>query len=39
MTTTLTTSPLAPLLDRLFEQADTATSPAVAGIPARNASA
>ncbi|WP_097303480.1 O-methyltransferase [Pseudomonas chlororaphis] len=33
MTTTLTTSPLAPLLDRLFEQADTATSPAVAGIP------
>ncbi|AVO59177.1 O-methyltransferase [Pseudomonas chlororaphis] len=33
MTTTLTTSPLAPLLDRLFEQADTATSPAVADIP------
>ncbi|MEW7855242.1 class I SAM-dependent methyltransferase [Pseudomonas chlororaphis] len=32
MTSTLTTSPLAPLLDRLFEQADTATSPAVAGI-------
>ncbi|MGY4817245.1 O-methyltransferase [Pseudomonas chlororaphis subsp. piscium] len=33
MTSTLTTSPLAPLLDRLFEQADTATSPAVADIP------
>jgi len=33
MTSTLTTSPLAPLLERLFEQADTATSPAVAGIP------
>ncbi|MCP1478828.1 putative O-methyltransferase YrrM [Pseudomonas chlororaphis] len=32
MTSTLTTFPLAPLLDRLFEQADTATSPAVAGI-------
>lgn len=32
MTSTLTTSPLAPLLDRLFEQADTVTSPAVAGI-------
>jgi predicted O-methyltransferase YrrM len=32
MTSTLTTSPLAPLLDRLFEQANTATSPAVAGI-------
>ncbi|QLL10765.1 O-methyltransferase [Pseudomonas chlororaphis] len=32
MTSTLTTSPLAPLLDRLFEQAHTATSPAVAGI-------
>ncbi|WDH50459.1 class I SAM-dependent methyltransferase [Pseudomonas chlororaphis] len=32
MTSTLTTSPLAPLLDRLFEQADTATSPAVADI-------
>ncbi len=27
---TLTTSPVAPLLDRLFEQADAATSPAVA---------
>lgn len=32
MTSTLTTFPLAPLLDRLFEQADTATSPAVADI-------
>ncbi|CAI8762902.1 O-methyltransferase [Pseudomonas chlororaphis] len=32
MTSTLTTSPLAPLLDRLFDQAHTATSPAVAGI-------
>ncbi|MCD9004761.1 O-methyltransferase [Luteimonas sp. XNQY3] len=32
MTTTLTTSPLAPLLDRLFAQADAATSPALAGI-------
>lgn len=30
MTTTLTTSPLAPLLDRLFQQADEATSPAIA---------
>jgi predicted O-methyltransferase YrrM len=30
--TTLTTSPLAPLLDRLFEQADAATSPAMAEI-------
>ncbi len=28
--TTLTTAPLAPLLDRLFEEADRATSPAVA---------
>ncbi len=28
--TTLTTSPVAPLLDRLFAQADTATSPALA---------
>ncbi|MDX7160194.1 class I SAM-dependent methyltransferase [Klebsiella pasteurii] len=32
MTNTLTTAPLAPLLDRLFKQADTATSPALAGI-------
>jgi predicted O-methyltransferase YrrM len=32
MTTTLTTAPLASLLDRLFAQADAATSPAVAGI-------
>lgn len=32
MTTTLTSSPLAPLLDRLFAQADAATSPALAGI-------
>ncbi|AIS13003.1 methyltransferase [Pseudomonas chlororaphis subsp. aurantiaca] len=32
MTSTLTTSPLAPLLDRLFDQAHTATSPAAAGI-------
>lgn len=32
MTTTLTTPPLAPLLDRLFAQADAATSPALAGI-------
>ncbi|WP_190295663.1 O-methyltransferase [Halotalea alkalilenta] len=32
MITTLTTSPLAPLLDRLFAQADAATSPALAGI-------
>ncbi|MDR1934594.1 MAG: class I SAM-dependent methyltransferase [Candidatus Accumulibacter sp.] len=31
--TTLTTSPLAPLLDRLFAQAEAATSPAMAGIP------
>lgn len=30
MTTTLTTAPLAPLLDRLFAQADAATSPAIA---------
>lgn len=30
MTTTLTTAPLAPLLDRLFAQADAATSPALA---------
>jgi predicted O-methyltransferase YrrM len=29
---TLTTSPLAPLLDRLFAQAEAATSPAMAGI-------
>ncbi|AWB07266.1 methyltransferase (plasmid) [Azospirillum humicireducens] len=33
MTTTLTTAPLAPLLDRLFAEADAATSPALAGIP------
>jgi len=33
MTSTLTDAPLAPLLDRLFEQADRATSPAMAGIP------
>ncbi|MHC1481493.1 O-methyltransferase [Frateuria aurantia] len=32
MTTTLTTAPVAPLLDRLFKQADEATSPALAGI-------
>ncbi|MGE7955857.1 O-methyltransferase [Pseudomonas sp. NPDC089530] len=32
MTRTLTTSPLAPLLDRLFEQAQAATSPAIADI-------
>ncbi|MBJ7309461.1 O-methyltransferase [Rugamonas sp. CCM 8940] len=32
MTTTLTTTPLAPLLDRLFAQADAATSPAIAGV-------
>ncbi|WP_028239972.1 O-methyltransferase [Stutzerimonas azotifigens] len=32
MTTTLTTPALAALLDRLFTQADTATSPALAGI-------
>ncbi len=31
--TTLTTAPLAPLLERLFEQADAATSPALADIP------
>ncbi|ALM81916.1 O-methyltransferase [Bordetella sp. N] len=31
--TTLTTAPLAPLLARLFEQADAATSPAAAAIP------
>lgn len=31
--TTLTTAPLAPLLDRLFDQADAATSPALAEIP------
>lgn len=30
MSTTLTTSPLAPLLDRLFKQADAATSPGMA---------
>lgn len=33
MTTTLTTTPLAPLLDRLFKQADKAASPAMAEIP------
>lgn len=33
MTTTLTSSPLAPLLDRLFDEADRATSPAIARIP------
>ncbi|MEG9835704.1 O-methyltransferase [Serratia marcescens] len=32
MTSTLTNLPLAPLLDRLFKQADRATSPAMAGI-------
>ncbi|MFZ6658349.1 O-methyltransferase [Undibacterium sp. TJN19] len=32
MTTTLTSTPLAPLLDRLFRQADAATSPAIASI-------
>lgn len=32
MTSTLTTAPLAPLLDRLFKQADQATSSAMAGI-------
>lgn len=32
MTTTLTTTPLASLLDRLFAQANAATSPAMAGI-------
>ncbi|WP_027348739.1 O-methyltransferase [Halotalea alkalilenta] len=32
MTATLITSPLAPLLERLFAQADAATSPALAGI-------
>lgn len=30
---TLTTTPFAPLLDRLFEEAEAATSPAVAGLP------
>ncbi|MFT3847483.1 MAG: class I SAM-dependent methyltransferase [Propionivibrio sp.] len=33
MTTTLTTVPLAHLLDRLFKQADEVTSPALTGIP------
>lgn len=33
MTHTLTTAPLAPLLDRLFAQADAATSPAMASMP------
>ena len=33
MTSALINAPLAPLLDRLFEQADRATSSAVAGIP------
>jgi predicted O-methyltransferase YrrM len=32
VTTTLTTAPLAPLLDRLFQEAGAATSPAVADI-------
>ncbi len=32
MTTTLPTAPLAPLLDRLFDQADRAAGPALAGI-------
>jgi predicted O-methyltransferase YrrM len=32
MTTTLTAAPLAALLDRLFAQADAATSPAMAGV-------
>lgn len=32
MTTTLTTAPLAPLLERLFAQAEATTSPALAGI-------
>ena len=32
MTTTLTTAPLAPLLDRLFQEAGAATSPAIADI-------
>lgn len=32
MTTTLTTAPLAPLLERLFAQANAATSPTLAGI-------
>ncbi|ARP90402.1 methyltransferase [Bordetella genomosp. 9] len=32
MTTTLTTAPLAPLLDRLFEQAEAATGPSFADI-------
>lgn len=33
MTTTLTTAPLAPLLNRLFKQAAEATSPAIAALP------
>jgi len=33
-TTTLTTAPLAPLLERLFEQAERATGPALAGFSA-----
>ncbi len=33
MTISLTTAPLAPLLDRLFHQAEHATSPALAAIP------
>jgi len=33
MTTTLTTAPLAPMLDRLFAQAGATTSPAMAGMP------
>lgn len=33
MTTTLTAAPLAPLLERLFAEADAATSPALAGLP------
>jgi len=33
MTTTLTSSPLAPLLDRMFAEAKAATSPAMATIP------
>lgn len=32
MNSTLTKAPLAPLLDHLFEQAERATSPAIAGI-------
>ena len=32
MTTTLTSKPMAPLLDHLFKQADAATSPAIASI-------